>query len=426
MNLPSTPPTQPDQPQATAPESRLRWLRTSLICLVIVALGIAGASYIMKTAPRAQKRPPQRTLALVRTQPLAVGTHQVTVTGMGTVIPAREITLKARVGGQIESRHPEFVEGGLIRAGQKVVKIAPEDYALAITTRESAVVDAEYALNVEMGYQDVARREWSLLNPGQPTDDPAAALALRKPHLAKAQSDLVAARAQLEQARLELGRTDVVAPFNAIVREKYVAVGSQITTQDALADLVGTDEYWVQVSLPVDRLAWIRIPRTRAEEGAPVTLLYRGNRRQGTVIRLLGDLESEGRMARILVSVDDPLGLKAAESSAVPPLLIGEYVKVEIAGRQLNDVYRIPRSALRDNGTIWVLEPDDTLAILPVDTVWRDADHVLIKDGLAAGQRLIVSDLATPVAGMSLKENADETTAAGQTGTSPAGDKSDG
>ena len=236
MNVPNE---GPRGPKEKPPVRQLVWLRTLIVCVIILALGIAGAGYIRKTAPRAQKRPPQRTIPLVRTQPLVKNSHQVRVAAMGSVVPAREITLKTRVAGEIQSIHPEFVEGGLIRSGEKILKIDDEDYRLAITRQESAVVDAEYALKVEMGYQDVARREWSLLNPGQSVDGQDAELALRKPHLAKAQSDLVAARAELEQARLNLARTDVAAPFNAIVREKHVAVGSQVSTQDALAELVG-------------------------------------------------------------------------------------------------------------------------------------------------------------------------------------------
>ena len=285
------------------------WVRTLIVCAMIITMGIVGASYIKKTAPRAQKRPPQRTVALVKTQPLYPDTHQVAVTAMGSVIPAREITLKTRVPGEIQVVHPEFVEGGFIRAGEKVLKIDPEDYELAIARKESAVVNAEYALKVEMGFQDVARQEWSLLYPERTANAQEEELALRQPHLAKARSDLAAARAELEQTQLNLSRTDISAPFNAIVRSTHVDVGSQVSTQDALAQLVGTDEYWIQVSLPVERLAWIQIPRTNAEKGAFVTVSYRGNQRQGTVARLLSDLDADGRMARILVSVKAPLGL---------------------------------------------------------------------------------------------------------------------
>lgn len=391
------------------PDERLNgrgksWLRTLIGCILILALGIAGGSYIKKTAPQAQKRPPEPTVVRVNTQPLLADTHQVAVSAMGSVVPAREIIIKARVPGKIQSMHPEFVEGGLIRAGETMLKIEAKDYELAIARRESAVVSAEYALKVEMGYQEVAQREWDLLNRGKPALDEDVELALRKPHLAKVRSDLAAARAELEQARLDLSRTEVVAPFNGMVRQKYVAIGSQVTGQDALAELVGTDEYWVQVSLPVDRLAWIQIPRNNTDEGAPVTVFYRGNQRQGKVARLLGDLESQGRMARLLVSVKDPLGLGAKTGEKRPPMLIGEYVRVEIQGQRLTDVYRIPRSALRDNDTIWILSEEGTLKIVPVETVWRDADYVLMNNGVLPGQRLIVSDLSAPVDGLPLSE----------------------
>ncbi|MGA6924439.1 MAG: efflux RND transporter periplasmic adaptor subunit [Desulfosarcina sp.] len=380
------------------------WVRTLIGCILILVLGIVGGNYIKKTAPQAQKRPPERTVAQVNTQPLFTGTHQVAVSAMGSVVPAREITIKSRVPGKIQSVHPEFVEGGLIRAGQTILTIEAKDYELAIARRESAVVSAEYALKMEMGYQEVAQREWDLINRGKPAADEDVELALRKPHLAKVRSDLAAARAELEQARLDLSRTEVVAPFNTMVRQKHVAVGSQVTSQDDLAELVGTDDYWIQVSLPVERLAWIRIPRDNKEKGAAVTVFYRGYQRQGTVARLLGDLEVQGRMARLLVAVKDPLGLSDKTRSEIPPMLIGEYVRVEIQGQRLTDVYRIPRSALRDNETVWILSDDDTLKIVPVETVWRDADFVLMKNGIRPGQRLIVSDLSAPVEGLPLSD----------------------
>jgi len=389
------------------------WVRTLIVCAMIITIGIVGASYIKKTAPQAQKRPPERTVALVKTQPLFPDTHQVTVAAMGSVIPAKEITLKTRVPGEVQAIHPEFVEGGFIRAGDKVLKIDAKDYELAIARKESAVVNAQYALQVEMGFQDVARQEWSLLYPERTANAQEEDLALRKPHLAKARSDLAAAHAELEQARLSLARTDIFAPFNSIVRSTHVNVGSQVSTQDPLAQLVGTDEYWIQVSLPAERLEWIHIPRTIAEEGASVTISYRGNQRQGRVARLLSDLETDGRMARILVSVKDPLGLKAKTRESAPSMLIGEYVRVVVQGKRLTDVYRIPRSALRDNSTIWILADDDTLTILPVETVWRDADYVLMKNGIVPGQRLIVSDLSAPVDGLPLRDSD-----AGQSGKS--------
>lgn len=375
------------------------WVGTILLCLAILAVGMALAGYIKKTAPKAQKREPVSHTPRVETLVLAPGDHQVSIDAMGSVVPARELTLKARVSGQVKSLHPEFVAGGIVEQGERLVQIDPQDFRLALARQESQLADARYKLKLEMGYQEVARREWNLINQGAPSSDEDEELALRKPHLAKARSDLAAAEAELEQARLNLARTEITAPFNAVVRITHVEVGSQISTQDSLAELVGTDEYWIRVSLPVDRLRWIHIPASRSETGASAIVHYRGTRRTGRVIRLLSDLETQGRMARILVSVEDPLG-HADPRPDRPPLLIGEYVRVEIQGQALRDVYRIPRTALRDGDTIWVAGGGDTLQIKPVDIVWRDDRFVLITDSLDPGDRLIVSDLATPVAGM--------------------------
>lgn len=392
--------TQPDETAHGAKRRhRWRWVRNVLFSLGIVAIGLGVADYIKKTSPKAQKRPPERNVVRVETLTLFPDSHQVSVSAMGSVIPAREMTLKARVSGQVESLHPEFMVGGTIRRGERILKIDPQDYQLALARKESQLINAQYEFKVEMGYQEVARREWALLNTGMPAAPEDVELALRKPHLAKAQSGIAAAKAELEQAKLSLSRTDIMAPFNAVVRDKYVEAGSQITTQDVLADLVGTDEYWIRVSLPVERLRWIQVPANHSETGSPALIHYRNFQRPGRVIRLLGDLEPQGRMARILVSVKDPLGRNDPQPDK-PALLIGEYLRVEIMGTRLAEVYRIPRSALRDNGTIWIVGPDDSLQIMSVETVWRDNTIVLIDNHINPGDRLVVSDLAAPVAGM--------------------------
>jgi hypothetical protein len=194
------------------------------------------------------------------------------------------------------------------------------------------------------------------------------------------------------------------------VLSKSIDIGSQVGTQEALAELVGTDTYWVQVSIPIERLDWIQIPRRTGEPGAPVQISYgQAHSVDGTVIRLLGDLESEGRMARLLIAVDDPLNRRPAKRQA-PPLLLGEYVKAKIQGRVLDNVFTIPRTALRDANTIWLVKNDNRLEIRQVVPVWRDAQSVVLHDDLKAGDRLIVTDLPAPVNGMEVRIQSDPST----------------
>jgi len=313
------------------------------------------------------------------------------------------LVLKAQVSGKVLSLHPEFIEGGYIKENAEILQIDPVDYELTVTLAEAKVKEAESALELAEEEANAAKEEWRLLYDGDSsTNAKPPPLVVKEPQLAAAQARLKGDQAELKQVELDLKRTSVRAPFNGIVRTKSVEVGSLVTPQDPLAELVGVDEYWIQVSVPVDYLKWISVPNRKGKKGSQVRVVHQsGYERTGEVIQLLGDLETEGRMARILVAVKDPLGLKDSRET-IRPLLIGEYVRVEIEGSLLTQVFRIPRGALRDNDTIWIVGDDSTLDIRPARTIWRDAQTVFLNQGLNPGDRVIVSDLAAPVEGMKI------------------------
>ncbi len=394
-------------PSDQTPGGKRKWAIV-LVCLAVVAAGALVAFVLVASAPKAKRRPPAKITPLVRVQKVYPQPQTVVIQAMGTVVPARELNFKSRVAGEIVSLHPEFTQGGIVHQGETLAQIDPVDYRLLVAQKQSAVADASYNLKLELGRQEVARREWTLLNGDNATQEADAELALRKPHLEKARSELVAAEAELAAAKLQLARTQIKAPFNAVVRDTHVERGSQVAAQESLATLAGVDQYWVKVAVPVHRLPWVAIPGNHAQIGAPVEVTYQGGAtRKGRVVKLLSDLESEGRMARLIIAVEDPLGLKAPDASK-PALLIGEYVRVAIQGRQIESAYRIPREALRDNTHVWVADQQNKLAIRSVETLWRDTRTVLLQQGLQPGDRVIVSDLATPVDGMDLQvENKD-------------------
>jgi RND family efflux transporter MFP subunit len=392
-----------------------------VLSIVLIVAGIAGARYLIHTKPKVNRRPPVKMSPLVKTVPLALDTYRVKVPVMGVVVPAREMVLKVPVAGEIIEMAPEFTAGGLLQENDLILRIDPKDYQLALQQKQRSLSDAEYAYKLELGRQDVARREWDLLYGDNKGGEIESDLALRKPHLEKAQVDVEGARAELEQARINLARTRIIAPFNALVLNKYVDLGSQVSLQEKLADLVGTDVYWVQVSVPVEHLKWLKIPVGSGEEGSPATIYYReGSQRRGRVIRLLADMSKEGRMARLLVEVKDPLDL-LAENDPRPPMLIDEYVRVLIEGAPLPDVYRIPRFALHNDNQVWILDGDEKLAIHPVETIWRDEEYVFVRNGINPGDLLIISALATPVEGMQLRREQAETAAPEGPGKPTAG-----
>jgi len=428
----------------------VHWLgyvvRTFLVVLILAAAG--GISfYWLAHPPKTGRRRPEVQAALVEVTRLSPQTERVVIHALGTVVPARTVQFAARVAGEVVEVNPQFTPGGQFKQGSVLVRIDPKDFELAVqqqaaqvakcsadveqragelAQRISDITRAESELAQEMGQQSVAKREYELL--GKTVLEEDKVLVLREPQLKSARANCdaaraakrsaegasraaeaskVAAEAALEKAKLDLARTTVRAPFNAMIKERDVDLGSQVTAGSSLASLVGTDKYWVQVSVPLDQLRWIRVPGPDGEAGSSVRVYHEsawgpGVFRKGTVERLMAEVEPQGRMARLLVAVTDPVGLKAPPGQR-HPLILDSYVRVEIEGLELPNIIRVDRAALRDGDRVWVMKPNNTLDIRKVTVVWGGNKHVCVSEGLESGDRLVVSDLGAAVPGMALR-----------------------
>lgn len=379
---------------------------TGLVLAVgILAAGVWVSVYWLENRPTPNRKHPDTKLSLVEVVTVSEMTEPATLRAMGVCVPSLSIQLSSRVSGEIVKVSPKFSPGASFDAGQQILQVDPKDYEFTVLQRTSDLAKAKANLKIEMGQQSVAIQEYKLLGEEVQAED--RELVLRVPQLAVARAEVAAAAAALGRAKLDLERTKITAPFNARVKVREVYLGSRVSLGQTVATLVGTDECWVQVSIPVGQLKWLNIPVTKADKGSLVKVYDRGAWgqtvfREGRVLHLLADLEPEGRMARILVSIPDPLHLKVPIGSR-RPLLHGSYVNVEIVGRNLDNVVSVPRIALRDGKQVWLLNAEDKLEIRDVEVVWSGNDHVYVKKGLSSGERLIVSDMATPVAGMGLR-----------------------
>ncbi len=372
-------------------------LKTSvrvIVPIVIIALAVFIGRGIIKSTKKPEKKRPQRTAYAAEVVPLKSGSQVVTLHATGTVIPSSVITLRSRVGGEIVEVSPNFIAGGRYKQGDLVLKVDPVDYRLALEQKRAALAEAEFQLKLEEGQGAIAAREWELIASEDDSSEVDRELAMRVPHLKYRAAKRDAARAELEKATLDLARTEISAPFNGIVVERKTDLGAQASVQDALAMLANTDVFYVQASIPVDRLKWINCD---AENGSLVKIVRgTGAVREGRIIRLESSLEAMGRMARILVAVKNPL-------LGDHPMLLNEYVRIEIEGSSLEEAYQIPRVALHDDRVVWLATPESTLEIREVTVGWRDATDVIVSGGLQDGERLILTNLSTPISGMQLR-----------------------
>ncbi len=193
--------------------------------------------------------------------------------------------------------------------------------------------------------------------------------------------------------------------------ERSVELGQLVGPTARLATLVGTDHFWVQVSLPFESLSAVRVPGVNAAVGSAARVVQTVGagtvERAGTVVRLLSDLDPAGRMARVLVEIDDPLGLARPPEERGLPMLLGASVQVEIDAGVLPSAFEVPRVALREGDVVWLVGADGRLAVRPVRVAWREREAVLVGEGLAAGDRVISSPVPSAVAGMALRVAAD-------------------
>jgi hypothetical protein len=202
-----------------------------------------------------------------------------------------------------------------------------------------------------------------------------------------------------------------------------VNLGLQVSPNTALGTLTGSDEYWIELTVPVHLLPWIQVPRNGDEQGSAVRLNSAsagngGAPRRGEVLRLLPDLEPSGRLARVLVSVSDPLALRP-ENAGLSPLILGDYVSAVVEGTGLPLAAALERRVVRGGESVWVMNPDRQLEIRPVTVAFRNPDDLLITEGLQPGEQIVVSDLPAAMPGMALRTLQDA--AAGPEPAGPGG-----
>lgn len=371
--------------------------------LIIASLAVVGALalwLIFNTEPEVKRESAVReTAMLVEVIDVETGDFRPQIRAMGTVRPSREVTLRPRVGGEVVAVADEFVPGGEAQAGAMLLRIDDADYRIALDQRESELQQAMAELEIEHGRQEIAERDYRALN--KDLEPANRALVLREPQLRSAEAAVRAATSAVEQARLDLERATVRAPFHAQVLSRGVNLGSQVTPGDTLARLVGIDTHWVETTIPLDRLRWLSFGGS--DGGSPVTVRHRSawdgdETRQGYLFRLVGELEGDTRMARVLVAVDDPLG----RESGGPALIIGSFVECLIEGRELQNAVRVPRDTVRKGDTIWLMR-DGRLVVQPVDIIVQDAEFAYIRSGLNAGDRVVTTSLATVRDGAALR-----------------------
>lgn len=411
-------------------------VKNALLSILVLAVAGYAAMLIKNQKPEATLKAPFDPGVLVDSASFSSGDQEARIIGQGVVEPAERMSLIAQVSGVVSRVHESLSIGGKVAQGTKLVQIDPTDFSIAINEAKARVKIAEQEVTLELGRKRAAQKEWELMSKREgatEVGEEAKRRALREPQEEIARSNLRIAKNALRRAMVGYGRTALKAPFNAVILSESVDQGQLVGPGAPVATLAGTDTFWVTTSIATSELGWIDFPKELKRKGKRHAKLLGSKalvrydvgayviEREGRVLRQLTQVETTGRMARVIIEVQDPLGLK----SDVQPLLLGAQVEVEIIGRVMEEVIELPRAVLRDGDRLWLFntspnanrgearslaEPKSTeryrvgsLELREVKVLRKRKDSVIIKGALSAEEQVITSRIPTPVPGMRLR-----------------------
>lgn len=381
-------------------------LKKIVLPLAIVLIAFFVMRLLIFSRPSPQKEAKSHPGVLAEVMTANAEDRQVLVSGTGTVQARREISITPQVSGRITSIAPDFVAGGFFKEGDLLFKIEDLDYKLAVDRARASLAQADLELAQEESNARIARMEWEKLSKNE--DSEANPLVLYEPQLKRARANVSAAGASLRQAELDQQRTNFKAPFNCRVRFEEIDIGHYVRSGNTIGVLAGTDTAEIVVPLPLHELPWLRIPRQGSENrGSPATVkITTGDQVftwKGEVVRSLGEVDTRGRMTRVVVAVEDPYHLKNGKKNGKPDLELGMFVEAQIQGEALSNVIPLPRTALRQDETVWIVDKENKLRIRPVEVARRERETVLVRQGLKQGDRVVLTALQGAADGMKLR-----------------------
>ncbi|ANE55528.1 efflux RND transporter periplasmic adaptor subunit [Methylomonas sp. DH-1] len=376
-------------------------LKILLPVAVLLATGVASwAVFALRPQPEPQASAvniPEVTVLRVAPQTLRLNVHS-----QGVVTPREEIDLVSEVAGKVVQMHPTLVAGGFFKAGELLLTVDTRDYDYAITAAQARIAEAKRVLIAEQAQVEQAHSEWQALGEGEASE-----LALRKPQLAEAQAKLLAAQADLAKAQLNRSRCELRAPFAGRVLSKQAGVGQFLSAGAVVARIYASDRAEVRLPVSSEHLAFLNLPLALPQADARlwpnVTLSAElgGSQHQwmGQIVRSEAAVSEDSGQWYLVAQVANSFQSIANR----PPLLKGLFVHAEIEGAEQPDVFRLPRSAVSPTQTVKLVNAEQKLDIRPVDVVRTESDAVIIRSGLHAGERVIISELPMAIAGTPVK-----------------------
>ena len=364
--------------------------------LLILALSAAIFVALVSTQPTLQTTVKEPVPVAVRALEINTGPMQLSVNSEGNVQPSVETKLVAQVAGEVIEVSDSLVAGGDFNKGDVLLRLDPRDYEIAVTRSQAAMSRAE--AEQRFAAEEAARIK-SLYG-----DELASIAELQNAErlLAVANAALTDAKAALMRATVDLERTVFRAPFNGRVRGEDVDAGQFVAKGSMIATLYDTDRLQVRLPLADSQLAYLdaSYAQTGLAGDTPANVLltadYAGDTQswRAKLLRTEGDISVKSRFLHVIVEVTNTL------SSSGVRLPVGLFVNAAIEGRTMDNLVTVPRTALRPDNSVMIINERNQLEFRDVSIFKLSDSDVLISEGLVSGERISTSPLQFVVEGM--------------------------
>ncbi len=339
----------------------------TLVAIVCIGLAISYNGQKMAQQANGPKPEPAKSVApnvsVINAVP---STYQAYVSGHGEAKAHWALSLKAQVKGEITNMSEQFATGNVVKKGQVLAQIDNTEYLQVVASAKATLADAKLALQEEQDLGNQAKREWQRSGV---TQAPSSPLVFRTLQLEAAQATADNAQYALQTAQRDEKNTHISAPFDAVILSRDVDLGTYVSIGDTLATLNSTDK--VEISVPLSLRQWQNLASDKSGE-VILSDVTTQNQWQGYIARFEQHLDDSSRQRSVVVALDKPF-------EQATPLLPGTFLAVQIAGKALNNVIKLPASAVSQEGLIWYVNDQNTLMSIQAQKLFERGDYVYIS-----------------------------------------------
>lgn len=382
-------------------------MKRILLPIGILVVCIVVAGILVRSPTEVAESSPEIISVAVRVIEAQLESVQLTVESQGKVQPAQTASISAAVAGPVAWISPVMEAGGYVKMGEPLLRLDSVDFETARERSAAALqqAEAESRFSASELERFLELAEKNLASDSQLQD------IRRQAEVNSAR--LVDAQASYRQAKLDLDRTEIKAPFNAIIESRDVELGQYVSRAQSVAVVHGADEVEVRLPLAIRQLGYLDIPLgsrgvLSGEQAPNVSLLgyYGGEAHnwKGQLVRTEAVIDANSNTVQTIIRVDQP---KSADTnntiSSQIPLPIGLFVQADIAGKRVDNLIVLPRSVIRNNNQVLVVDSENKMYYREVEIFRLEESRVLISSGLLPGEFICTSPIQAVVEGMSVQ-----------------------